>query len=74
MVLNSINNIPKNSDNVDTLHKIIISLNNIKSYLLDYITHIFDKTSYLDNNTIYIKYINAFRTIKKVLEELKTDA
>lgn len=72
-VLTAINNIPKQDDNIETIRRLIIVLNNVKQYILDYISTQFDNRSYLDNNQIYIKYINVFRTIRKVIEELNHD-
>lgn len=72
-VLTAINNIPKQDDNIETIRRLIIVLNNVKQYILDYMSTQFDNRSYLDNNQIYIKYINVFRTIRKVIEELNHD-
>lgn len=69
-ILTAINNIPKQDDNIETIRRLIAVLNDVKQYILDYMSTQFDKRSYLDNNQIYIKYINVFRTIRKVIDEL----
>lgn len=69
-VLNAINNINKTEDNMDTIRRLINVLNNVKQYILDYISKVFDKRTYMDNNVVYVKYINVFRTIRKTIDEL----
>lgn len=68
--LNSINDIPKSDENIDIIRRLIVVLNNVKDYITDYMNFEFDNHTYLDNNQIYIKYINIFRTIQKTIEEL----
>lgn len=69
-VLNAINNIPKSDSNIETLRRLIDTLNNVKQYVLDYVTRSYDSTTYLDNNQVYIKFIGVFRTIRKVIDDL----
>lgn len=69
-IMNGINNISKSDDNVDIIRRLIETLQNIRQYLVDYITTVFDKETYLNNNEIYIKYINIFNTIKNTISEL----
>lgn len=68
--LNSINDIPKSDENIEIIRRLIVVLNNVKAYISDYMNFEFDNHTYLDNNQIYIKYINIFRTIQKTIEEL----
>ncbi len=70
VVLNAINNINKTEDNMDTIRRLINVLNNVKQYILDYISKVFDKKTYMDNNVVYVKYINVFRTVRKAIDEL----
>jgi len=72
-VLNAINSIPKTDTNTEVVRKLVETVLNCQEYVLDYIKINFDKTSYLDNNQVYIKYINIFRTIKKILDEISMD-
>ena len=70
IILNSINNIPKSDDNIESLNRLVDTVNKLKQYLVDYITIVFDKKTYLENAANYIKYINAFRTIDKVITDI----
>lgn len=72
-VLNAINGIDKNEDNMETIRRLINVLNNVKQYILDYVSTVFDSNTYLDNNAVYVKYINVFRTIRKTIDELNKD-
>lgn len=72
-VLNAINSIPKTEDDIETLRRLIETLNNVKKYVLDYVTSTFDKTTYLDNNQVYIKFIEVFRTIRRVIDDLSKE-
>lgn len=69
-IMDSLVDIPKTDDNIEVIRRLIVVLNNIKRYIIDYMDYEFDKRTYLDNNQIYIKYINLFRTIQKVISEL----
>lgn len=68
--LNAINDIPKSDENIEIIRRLIVVLNNVKMYISDYMNFEFDNHTYLDNNQIYIKYINIFRTIQKTIDEL----
>ena len=54
-IISAINNIPKTNENIDTIRRLSISMNNVKKYVVDYITKNFDSNSYIDNysNQIY---------------------
>lgn len=69
-VLNAINGIDKNEDNMETIRRLINVLNNVKQYILDYMSTVFDTKTYIDNNAVYVKYINVFSTIRKTIDEL----
>lgn len=68
--LDGINRIPKNSENIETYTRLVSALTKMKSILIDYINNNFDQNSYLENYTMYIKYMAAFRTVSKVIEEI----
>lgn len=68
--LEGTNRIPKNANNVETINRLVSALTKMKSILIDYINNNFDMNSYLENYTMYIKYMAAFRTISKVIEEI----
>lgn len=65
-----VNNIPKNNDNLISISRLIGALDKMKQILIDYVGNNFDKMSYLENYAIYLKYMAAFRTISKVIEEM----
>lgn len=66
----SINNIAKNENNIETIKRLTSCLLRVKAILIDYVENNFDNNSYLDNYTIYVKYLAIFRTITRVIEEL----
>ena len=68
--LEGINNIPKNADNLETIKRLTLLLNKAKNILIDYVENNFDSSPYLENYTVYMKYIAVFRTASKVIEEL----
>lgn len=68
--LEGINGIPKNADNLETIKRLILLLNKAKNILIDYVENNFDSSPYLENYTVYMKYIAVFRTASKVIEEL----
>lgn len=65
-----VNNIPKNNDNLISIGRLIGALDKMKQILIDYVGNNFDKMSYLENYAMYLKYMAAFRTISKVIEEM----
>lgn len=70
--LEGINNIPKNADNLESIKRLIMLLTKARNILIDYIENNFDTNPYLENYTMYIKYMAVFRTASKVIEELNT--
>ena len=68
--LEGINNIPKNADNLETIKRLTLLINKAKNILIDYVENNFDSSPYLENYTVYMKYIAVFRTASKVIEEL----
>lgn len=68
--LDGINNIPKNADNLETIKRLTMLITKAKSILIDYIENNFDSNPYLENYTMYVKYMAVFRTAAKVIEEL----
>ena len=68
--LDGISNIPKTSDNLETIKRLNTLLTKAKSILINYIRNNFDKNTYLENYTMYLKYLAVFRTAAKVIEEL----
>ena len=69
--MEGINGIPKNNENLETIKRLITFLTKAKTILIDYVDNCFDNNSYLENYTIYIKYLAIFRTTAKVVDELK---
>ena len=69
--MEGINGIPKNSENLETIKRLITFLTKAKNILIDYVDNCFDNNSYLENYTIYIKYLAVFRTTAKIVDELK---
>ena len=72
--LDGIDNIPKNTDNIDTIKRLTMLLTKAKSILIDYVENNFDSNPYLENYTMYIKYMAVFRTAAKVIEELNASS
>lgn len=68
--IEGINSIPKNASNLETIKRLIMLLTKARNILVDYVENNFDSTPYLENYTMYIKYIAVFRTASKVIEEL----
>lgn len=68
--LDGVNNIPKNADNLETIKRLTMLITKAKSILIDYIENNFDSNPYLENYTMYIKYMAVFRTAAKVIEEI----
>ena len=68
--IDGVNRIPKNAENIETIKRLILLLTKAKKILIDYIEKNFDSNPYLENYTMYIKYMAVFRTASKVIEEL----
>lgn len=73
LIMNGINNITKTDTNTDAIYRVVDTIQSIRQCLIDYIENVFDRSTYLSNNEIYIKYISIFRTIKKTIDELSND-
>lgn len=68
--LDGVNNIPKNMDNIETIKRLTMLLTKAKTILIDYIENNFNSNPYLENYTMYIKYMAVFRTASRVIEEI----
>lgn len=68
--IEGINGIPKNSDNIESIKRLIMLLTKARNILIDYLENNFDSNPYLENYTMYIKYMAVFRTASKVIEEI----
>lgn len=72
--INAVNTIDKNDDNIETIQRLINTLNNMQNYIRDYLTMVFDKKSYMDNNAIHLKFAAMFDTVRKVIDELNAES
>lgn len=68
--IEGINGIPKNSDNIESIKRLIMLLTKARNIIIDYLENNFDSNPYLENYTMYIKYMAVFRTASKVIEEI----
>lgn len=71
--INAVNAIEKNEDNIETLQRLINILNNMQKYVQDYLTMVFDKKSFMDNNAVHLKFAAMFDTVRKVIDELNKE-
>lgn len=69
-IISAINNIPKTNENIDTIRRLSISMNNVKKYVVDYITKNFDSNSYIDNYSNHIKFLAIMDTVRKIIDEI----
>lgn len=73
-VIDGINGIPKSLDNIDSIKRVTNYVTKAKNILIDYIQNNFDKNPYLENYTIYIKFMAIFRTVGNVINDLNAQA
>lgn len=69
-ILAAVNGISKTQDNIDVLRRVIDALEKIKKLILQYVTTNYDMNTYIENYSNYIKFLAAFRTVSKVMNEL----
>lgn len=50
---------------------IISRLSDLKTYIIDYLSQVFDSKTYLENMTEYQKYLAVFDTIKNIFDEIQ---
>ena len=68
--IDGINDIPKTTENIGTLQRLLELLSKIKQILIGYMDYNFDNNSYIENYSMYLKYVAVFRTVSKVINEL----
>lgn len=73
-VIDGINGIPKSLDNIDSIKRVTNYVTKAKNILIDYIQNNFDTNPYLENYTIYIKFMAIFRTVGNVINDLNAQA
>ena len=71
--IDGINDIPKTTENISTLQRLLELLSKIKQILIGYMDYNFDSNSYIENYSMYLKYVAVFRTVSKVINELNAN-
>jgi hypothetical protein len=69
--LNSVDNIKPDAAKIVT--RLSNTLDELKSYIEDYLSKTFDTKSYIENMVIYQKYLVIFNSVNKVLEKINID-
>ena len=71
--IDGINDIPKTTENISTLQRLLELLSKIKQILIGYMDYNFDSNSYIENYSMYLRYVAVFRTVSKVINELNAN-
>lgn len=69
-VLEKVNIIPKDNATIDVYERIVITLSDLKQYILYYVTNTFDTKSYLENEVILQRFITMFNAVKEVFKDI----
>ena len=79
-IIEKIKLIPKDNDNVNIYKRIINTLSDLKVYVEFYLDKVFSSKSFLENDTMFNKYLailngvkNIMKTIDSNIEEEKDD-
>ncbi len=70
VILDVVNGSEKNSDHIKVYEYITERLTDLKKYIVDYLTNIFDSKTYLENMTEFQKYLAVFNTINNIFDDI----
>ena len=63
--------IPKDEETTKLYDFVSNNLNQLKKYIYDYLTNSFDNRTYIENLTMFQKYLAVMDSINGILEEIK---
>lgn len=69
-ILERLNNLDINEDNLETISKISTTLYDIKVYISDYMTLIFPKKSYIENDVVFVRFLSIIKSITEILNDV----
>lgn len=69
-LIENVSQLPKTSETAKIYDKLLCMLNDIKNYISFYISRTFDSYSYIENSTIFQKYLFIINGICNVLDEI----
>lgn len=70
-IINKLNGIPKESNNITILKRLMTSCGDLKSYIEFYITKVYPTKTYLENDIAFNKYLQILNGIKFTFRELE---
>lgn len=73
-ILALLEDIPKDTKSIKVIDYIENSLNDLKSYIIDYLNDAFDNRTYIENLKMFNEYLYIFDSINNVFVELKKGA
>lgn len=70
-LLEHIDDLPKEETTIKIYEFISNNINDLKQYIVDYINDTFDNRTYIENLTVFQKYLSVLDTINGLLEEIR---
>lgn len=70
-LLEHIDDLPKEETTIKIYEFISNNINDLKQYIVDYINDTFDNRTYIENLTVFQKYLSVLDTINSLLEEIR---
>lgn len=70
-IIDIINNTSKDATLAKVYDYIVSRLSDLKKYITDYLTNVFDNKTYLENMTEFNKYLAVFDTVRNIFEDIQ---
>lgn len=68
--IEKLNDVDVNEENLHVISKISSSLYDLKTYLSDYLYHVFPDKSYLENDIAYNKFLATYKTMITIMDKV----
>ena len=73
-IIEKLKSVSITEENSEVLKHIISSLTDLKSYATFYLTNRYDNRSYIDNDSMFHKYLAILNGIKNVLKDVRSES
>ncbi len=73
-ILDRLNNLQFTEDSIPVMNRLTYSIYDLKKYIQEYITSVFPRKSYIENDIAFNRFLMILNTIKDILSRYKTKA
>lgn len=69
-LIEKVSNIETNENNIIPISRINSTMENMKTYIADYLYHVFANKSYYENDVMFNRFLSVFKSVNNILEDI----